>query len=234
MELSRIIKTADGSHTIRSKEYDVTYHSIFGALEESIHVFISAGLYYKFKEGKRSISIFEMGFGTGLNAILTFLEARNLNIEIDYCTVEKHPLSSSEISNLKYPETLALSHEDHQVYSEMHRIESGVTKKLSSNFQFTKQIDDINNMRLSPNSFDVIYFDAFAPSAQSILWETPLHEKLFQALSDDGILVTYCAKGIFKRMLKSIGYKLDPLNGPARKHEMTRAIKKPDGNYIQG
>lgn len=222
MKELEIFNTQDGSHSVFSPIFGVSYHSKYGAIQESQHVFIAAGLLEK-AATQKEVSILEIGFGTGLNALMTLLEAERRHLTIHYTGVENYPLSLEEASTLNYPEILeAPSHRS--VFEEMHRIPWGEPKTLSSSFHFTKLKQKFEDLSLK-DTFDVIYFDAFAPSAQPELWETEVLGIMYDALKADGILVTYCAKGSVKRALKSLGFTIEALKGPPGKREMTRAKK---------
>lgn len=225
MGKEKVIISADGSNTVVSKEFGVPYHSIHGALEESIHIFLSAGIYYQSLKNKNKLDIFEMGFGTGLNAWLAFLEANRLSIEINYTGVELYPLPLECCNTLNYPSIVQSDQDEKTQFQSLHELKWEEHHVLSNTFSFQKHLMDIHKYKFDHSSFDIIFFDAFAPSSQEDLWEVELHQKLFLALKPGGCLVTYCAKGSFKRMLKQLGYELQALNGPGRKHEMTRALK---------
>ncbi len=215
-----IISTNDGSDSVFSSQYNATYHSKFGAIEEAITVFISAGLYQAYLSGKKKIRIFEMGFGTGLNAFLTAIESDRLDIKIEYTAVELHPLSDHLILKLNY--TDPLGHKD--LFEKLHGSPWEEMHSISPKFKllkFNQKIEDL----VHRESYDLIYYDAFAPSTQAELWAEPIHIPLFDALSNNGQLVTYCAQGKFKRMLSSIGYTLESLPGPSHKKEIIRATK---------
>ncbi len=215
------VKTADGSPTLSSERFQATYHSIHGALDESVHVFIIAGLYDQICLGHKHISILEMGFGTGLNAMLTAIAAKQFEISVDYHTVELYPLTDHEtIDSLRFEFKSTV--ENLESLSKLHSLEWNKMHSINEHFSFTKYHADITDFSIN-KKFNSIYFDAFAPKAQSHLWEKELHLTLKELLKKQGTLVTYCAQGAFKRMLKEIGYQLEPLNGPGRKHEMTRA-----------
>lgn len=216
-----LIFSQDGSHSVFSTKYNASYHSIFGAIEESIHVFISAGLYYLFKSGLKSISVFEMGFGTGLNALLTLLESERLGLHIQYETIESDPLSSHLLDQLNYSELLAC---DPTLFYNLHACKWESAQKISDQFLLFKQQGKLQEI-LFTSKYDLIYFDAFAPSCQAELWSKEIHRKIFDQLNPGGVLVTYCTQGAFKRNLKEIGYRLEVLNGPGKKREMLRAIK---------
>ncbi len=222
MDSASIQKTADGSHTLYSSFFEASYHSIHGALEESIHVFISAGIDYF--PNTQPLTILEMGFGTGLNAWLSYLHSTRFGRKIHYETIELHPVSEEVVSQLNYTSALPCTAKEAENFIALHSSAWNRSISFDNHFTLHKHQTDILSMDI-PESIDLIFFDAFAPNCQSELWESELHKKLFDSLSPNGILVTYCAKGTFKRMLRSIGYTLDPLAGPGRKHEMTRAIK---------
>ena len=213
----------DGSYTVFSEKYNAHYHSVFGAIEESIHVFISAGIFYFHQKGHKNLRIFEMGFGTGLNAYLAYLESSRFNIKIDYKTIESDPIASDIYEALNYSELLDPNSEEK--FQKLHSSDWGVTHQISDKFTFTKYHDQIEKHDFD-GYYDLIFFDAFAPTCQSHLWEEELHQKLYNNLTSNGALVTYCTKGSFKRMLQSIGYEIEKLNGPAKKREMMRAIKR--------
>lgn len=223
MEFQKLLLSQDGSHTIYSEKYDAHYHSIYGAIDESIHVFISAGLYHKWRQGDRSVTIFEMGFGTGLNAYLSYLEGIKLGMDIHYITVESDPVSSQDAEKLNYHKLVGKDNND--VFLRMHSAEWNKEVAISKNFFLAKHNVNVQELSIHP-VVDIIYYDAFAPTCQPELWEVPLHQKLYNSLKLKGIIVTYCAQGQFKRNLKSVGYKLELLNGPHKKREMVRGLKK--------
>ena len=212
----------DGSHTVFSNKYNAHYHSIYGALDESIHVFISAGFFYFYRRNRTPISILEMGFGTGLNAYLSLLESDRFKVDINYVTLEADPISPELARTLNYPTLLQCAHA--QGFYRMHDCAWEKPILITNEFNFQKRKCLIQDFS-SDQKFDLIYFDAFAPSCQSHLWELELHQKLYLMLTAGGALVTYCTQGQFKRNLKSIGYRLEILNGPGKKREMLRAIK---------
>lgn len=219
----RPIRTDDGSNTLHSSRFDVPYHSIYGAVEESLHVFICAGLQRLILDGYSKISILEIGMGTGLNALLTLFEAqRHQHIEFEYYGLEGYPLSGNVISELEYTSYLNRTYlQEHFV--QMHKMDETESLELD-NFSFKKQIIKFEDFT-AYDEYDLIYFDAFAPTSQPELWNLDMMSKMYTALHESGILVSYCAKGSFKRALKSVGFRLDPLPGPSKKREMTRAWK---------
>lgn len=219
---SRLIITEDGCHSLVSEEFGVGYHSIHGALIETDTVFIDMGLRCIAKRGKKNIKIFEMGFGTGLNALRTLQVAETLALTIDYKTVEAFPLSQEIYSQLNFH--TILGQEYYLPFIKMHETGSMISSRITPNFNFEKAITKIEDYD-GPQDIDIIYYDAFAPVTQSHLWEAPMMQKMYEMLSPHGILCTYCAKGSFKRTLKEVGFEVENLKGPGRKREITRAIK---------
>ena len=217
----QIVKTRDGSNTIYIPEFDETYHSTHGAIEESLHVFISSGL--KFKTNLNDINVLEVGFGSGLNALLTFIYSEEFNRNIKYTSVEAFPLKWNLVSKLNYID-LIFKGKYSDIYKKMHTCYWESFYVLSPYFTFRKQNIKLQNV-LFENEFDVIYFDAFAPRVQPELWTERIFTSMYIALKPGGILVTYCAKGSVKRTLKRVGFDLQSISGPPGKREMSRAIK---------
>jgi tRNA U34 5-methylaminomethyl-2-thiouridine-forming methyltransferase MnmC len=216
-----IIQTLDGSTTIHLQEWDECYHSKHGAIQEAQHVFIKNGL--SLFQNKQ-ISILEIGFGTGLNAFITFLEASKMNQSIDYVGVEAYPISAEEVVSMNYVDELNASNES-PVFKKMH--ESNWEEKivlrddftLTKRKQFFEEIDDFEK-------FDLIYFDAFGYRVQPELWSTAIFEKMYNALKPNSVLVTYAARGVVKRSMIEVGFTVEKLAGPPGKREMFRARKK--------
>ncbi len=221
MMKSGIYITEDGSHSYVSDHFGESYHSRHGAIQESQHVFINAGLLAQ--QSKDPIHVLEMGFGTGLNAFMTLIEATRLKKTIHYVGIEAFPISSQDIPKLNFAKKLNAREHD-ALFHQMHALKSHQISILHPYFHFEKRIMDIMEFE-SQSIFDVIYFDAFAPAAQPQLWESELLLKMYEALRPGGILVTYCAKGVVKRTLKSVGFTIEAIPGPPGKREMTRAIK---------
>jgi len=215
-----IIRTDDGSTTIHIKEWDECYHSKFGAIREAQHVFIKNGL--SLFENK-TISILEIGFGTGLNAFITFLESKKLNQTIDYVGVEAYPVSAEEVLSMNYVQELNAENES-SLFEKMHECNWEEQIALRKDFWFMKRkqffadIEDIEK-------FDLIYFDAFGYNVQPELWSTAIFQKMYNALKPNGILVTYAARGVVKRNMKEVGFAVEKLEGPPGKREMFRARK---------
>ena len=222
-EKREIIITADGSKTIHMPDWNENYHSSHGALQEAKHVFLKYGLEC-FKDQKE-ISIFEVGFGTGLNAILT-CEAAQINLQqIHYDGLEAFPVSAVEIEALDYI-SLFENTEIKANYLKMHVVNWDSDEVISPNFTLCKILQKLEEFTFEAEQYDLIYFDAFGPRTQEDMWQLAHFEKLFRALKPGGILVTYCAKGQVKRDLKAAGFEIEALPGPPGKREMTRALKK--------
>lgn len=210
--------TKDGSSTLFVPELDEYYHSVHGAIQESIHVFIRMG----FDQcHKNSIEIFELGFGTGLNAMLTFTEADKKKKRVNYFAIEKYPLQDHIINNLNYFRDDPVLTE---IYREMNGCEWNKPIRIKDHFCLYKIHEDMLDCMID-NKFDLVYFDAFAPNAQPELWEEPVFKKLFEAMNPGGILVTYCAKGEVRRNMIKCGFEVERLPGPPGKREMLRSVK---------
>jgi len=215
-----IIQTKDGSTTIHIKEWDECYHSKHGAIQEAKHVFIKNGL--SLFEGKE-VSILEIGFGTGLNAFITFLESKKMNQSIDYVGVEAYPVSIEELSSMNYVEELEAASEK-SIFKKIHQCNWEEKVTVSDHFlltkrkQFFQEIDDFEK-------YDLIYFDAFGYRVQPELWSTAIFKKMYDALKKNGVLVTYAARGVIKRSMIEVGFKVEKLEGPPGKREMFRATK---------
>ena len=219
----QLLLTADGSYTLRSPLFEENYHSKYGAIQESLTVFIQAGFELLHDQGARHLSILEVGFGTGLNAFLTYLEACRFGMSIDYLALEPKPIGPELAQALNYAQALGLPHQQKR-FEQMHS-QTNEWLNLSKSFQLAVVEQTLEDWQAPQAAFDLIYYDAFAPSAQPHLWEAEAMEKMYQALRPQGVLVTYCAKGNFKRLLKSLGFSIEALPGPIGKREMTRATK---------
>jgi tRNA U34 5-methylaminomethyl-2-thiouridine-forming methyltransferase MnmC len=184
-----------------------------------MHVFIDNGFRYI---NKKEISIFEVGFGTGLNAMLTFVEAEKCNKTVHYTSVELYPLDESIFSQLNYTEILNINAAKY--FLPLHTCEWNKNIELSKNFILKKINIDLNKYKADKH-FDIIYFDAFAPDKQSELWTKTVFDKMFSLLNDSGILVTYSSKGEVKRNMRDAGFIVKRLQGAAGKHHMVRSLK---------
>ena len=222
----KIIVTEDNSKTLLIPELNETYHSTHGALNEARHVFINAGLDFFFeKHLEPEINIFEMGFGTGLNAMVTLEYLRNRNLKIDYDTLEKYPLTETEIDQMDYAQLLK-DNVAEDLFSKIHQSNWEKSSSINAQFYLKKTQGDLKNHQLDKDRYHLIFFDAFGPRIQPNLWSTEVLEKMHQSLKDNGMLVTYCAQGQFKRNLKSVGFEIENIPGPPGKREMTRATKR--------
>lgn len=216
-----IITTDDGSHSLYVPIIDENYHSTHGAIQESLHVFIESGLNYI---DKAAINILEIGFGTGLNAILSFIEGEKKGINIRYFGIEKYPLNENEYQLLNY--TTNLGYYLQQPFLSMHQQAWEIEIPVTNNFSLCKRNGDANKMNLNElPPIDLIYFDAFAPNKQNDLWNTQLFQKIYDNLNIGGVFVTYCAKGVVRRALQEVGFTVERIPGPPGKKEMLRAIK---------
>lgn len=216
-----LIKTDDGSHTLFLPEIDEHFHSTHGAIQESKHVYIDAGLK---QMQKNELTIFEVGFGTGLNAFLTYLEAENTFLKINYYSIEKYPLKEELYQSLNYADEKGGN--AGAVFQLMHHSTWNEPNEIDARFNLIKIDADITTFDFSnlPN-FDLIYFDAFAPNKQPEVWATEIIQRLYKQCNPGGILVTYCAKGEIRRKLQSVGFKVERMEGPPGKREMLRGIK---------
>lgn len=219
----KVVKTADGSDTISVDELGVSYHSKHGAIQESIHVFIEAGLtFYKTQmPDKQSIRVFEMGLGTGLNALLTCQYAHKNSVNISYTAVEQYPATKEEVSILNYS---SLLQDDTNILTNIHASEWEKTTGISDTFSFKKVHTSLQEY-VPDEQYDIVYYDAFAPNAQPELWTTDIFSKLYSMMSDNAILVTYCSKGDVRRAMLSVGFDVQKIPGPPGKREMLRATK---------
>jgi tRNA U34 5-methylaminomethyl-2-thiouridine-forming methyltransferase MnmC len=211
--------TEDGSHTLYLEALNETYHSKHGAIQEAMHVFIDAGLNY----GKQlKLNILEVGFGTGLNTFLTLKEGANKMIH--YTALEAFPLQKEIVSQLNYTQELKLDLEGIELFEKCHQVKWEGYQEITSTFKLNKVKVELADYKTT-EKFNIIYFDAFGPNVQPEMWEKAIFENMYEMLSENGILVTYCAKGSVKRTLKEVGFEVEPLPGPPGKREMTRSRK---------
>lgn len=216
-----IVITEDGSTTIRLPEWDENYHSKHGAIQEAKHVFIKNGLSLF---ANQSVSVLEIGFGTGLNTFITFLEGKKNNQSIDYVGVEAYPVAADEVLQMNYVTELQAESERF-IFEKIHQTSWEEKAEIDSHFfltkrkQFFNEIDDVEK-------FDLIYFDAFGYRVQPELWSTEIFQKMYNSLKEGGVLVTYAARGVVKRSMQEVGFTVEKLAGPPGKREMMRATKK--------
>lgn len=215
-----IIQTKDGSTSILLPDWNETYHSKFGAIQEAKHVFIKNGL--SLFEGN-SVSILEIGFGTGLNAFITYLEAKNADQKIDYTGVEAYPVSQEDALKMNYVSELeAIS--SAEIFLKMHESDWNEKVILDANFTLEKQNKKFQEIA-DENKYDLIYFDAFGFRVQPELWSLEIFQIMFKALKPNGVLVTYACRSSIKNAMKESGFEVEKLNGPPGKREMLRARK---------
>ncbi|WP_299556062.1 tRNA (5-methylaminomethyl-2-thiouridine)(34)-methyltransferase MnmD [Seonamhaeicola sp.] len=234
-----IIITADGSTTIHMPEWNEQYHSKHGAIQEAYHVFIKHGLHYachpeldsgshqtchseRSEESLEKLSILEIGFGTGLNALITLLEAETLQTRINYVGVEGYPVDLNEVKQLNYASAL---HCDRFLFDKLHNLPWEEEHQVTDYFSLTKQqkfFDEIQEQ----DTFNLIYFDAFGARVQPELWTETIFKKMYEALKIKGVLVTYSAKGSVRRAMQAVGFRVEKLPGPPGKREMLRASKQ--------
>jgi len=219
----QVIKTADGSTTIHIPEWNEQYHSTHGAIQEAYHVFIKHGLHHLVAKKQNNIHVLEIGFGTGLNTFITFLEAGKLNLKIEYTGIEAYPVSQKEITLLNYPSELGVA-SMFNIFNKFHTLSWEESHEIITSFKFKKQqkkFQDIDDF----NKFHLIYFDAFGARVQPELWTKDMFTKMYKALKNDGMLVTYAAKGSVRRAMQEVGFIVEKLPGPPGKREMLRATK---------
>jgi len=223
VNLPEIIETKDGSHSLYVPELDETYHSRNGAITESLHVFIQNGLWYLTDQGFTEISIFELGFGTGLNAFLTVIEAVQLNIRVQYTSIDPYPLPEKIVNALNYHQIRNIS-KSKEIFDQIHRISWNKDFPINKNFNLLKIKSTIQDFSINKN-FNLVYYDAFAPNKQPDVWAIENLEKVYGMLNQNGIFVTYSAQGKLKKDLIAVGFTVDAVPGPPGKREIVRAIK---------
>ena len=214
-----VVLTSDGSHTLYVPEIDECYHSTHGAIQESQHIFIETALRHCTKS---EIRILEIGFGTGLNALLTFAEAEKAGKKIFYHSLEKYPVSKEKALQLNYSSLCRMN--DNHIFEAMHKAEWNCAISITENFTLEKTECDFTEYDL-PYTYDVIYFDAFSPEKQPEMWSENQFAKVFTAAENAAVLSTYCAKGWVRRAMQAAGFKVERLPGPPGKREILRAGK---------
>jgi len=222
MSIQRIL-TSDGSYTLWNQTLNAYYHSVNGALQESQSIYIDLGLkeairHYWLSPILAPLTVFEMGFGTGLNALLTWLEAEKAQVPVYYVTVEAHPLAEEQVAGLNYDGLL----ETHRLL-QLHDAVWERPVQLSPYFTLEKRQAKLQDFETNLQ-FDAIYYDAFAPSAQPELWEVEVFEQLASLLKPNGNLTTYCSKSYVQRNLRAAGFTVEKHPGPKWKREVLRAI----------
>jgi len=213
-----ILVTSDGSTTIHLPDLNEQYHSKNGSINETYHVFINSGL--KLVSAER-VSVLEIGFGTGLNCFITYLEGKK---SIDYVGVEAYPVTPEEVAKMNFIAVLK-AEEEQAIFEKMHAISWEEKHQISESFSLLKRKQLFENI-VDEDAFHLIYFDAFGARVQPELWSEDIFRKMFKALKENGILVTYSAKGSVRRAMQAVGFTVERLPGPPGKREMLRAIKK--------
>jgi tRNA U34 5-methylaminomethyl-2-thiouridine-forming methyltransferase MnmC len=222
--MNEVRVTGDGSTTLFSADFGEHYHSVYGAVTESRIVFIENGLHFLRKD---PVTLFEIGFGTGLNAYLTCLDALQNKRTVNYYAIEKYPLGKNILSSLNYKEILAVDSAHKNIFDLLHKAEWEKHVSITSLFSLYKIRADL--CTYYPDfSFDVIFFDAFAPDRQPEIWSTEIFRRLYDKLEPGGVLTTYCVKGLIRKMLKDAGFLVRKIPGPPGKREMLRASKTID------
>ena len=222
----KIVRTADGSKTIQLTDWNEQYHSLHGAVQEAYHVFIEAGL-RQFSD--RELSILEVGLGTGLNALITLLEAPSLGLKLHYTALETAPVSEAEWRELGYGSALDTTGAA-LWYEALHGCPWEEPFTLRDGFTLTKNNTDLRQFVAPAPAYDLIYFDAFGARVQPDLWTEDIFSSMFSALRPGGILVTYSAKGSVRRAMEAVGFRTERLPGPPGKREMLRASKPQDAH----
>ncbi|MBI34293.1 MAG: SAM-dependent methyltransferase [Flavobacteriales bacterium] len=223
MDLSKnrkIIKTNDGSHTLVVPELNEHYHSIHGAVNEANHVFLKMGLDEFMKQKASLVNVFEVGFGTGLNALLSAKWAKINSCNLHYTSIEKYPVSKEEFDQLNY----GISVNEIEIYEKIYSTPWNELNKVSKSFYLKKLNLDILKDVL-PGGFDVVFFDAFAPNKQPELWTVSVFKKMYEIMNKNSLLVTYCCQGQAKRNMIEAGFSVEKVPGPPGKREMLRARK---------
>ncbi|NCB07166.1 MAG: SAM-dependent methyltransferase [Bacteroidia bacterium] len=217
----QIIQTADGSKTLYLPAMNEQFHSVNGAFTESEYVFTEKG--YLFHPAKNPV-VFEVGFGTGLNCLLTAILAEKTQRPTTFFTIEKYPLDNHWLEQLNYGSLISV--EAKNIFATIHSCEWGKTVRITNHFSLHKINADLSEISFSEFAkFDVIYFDAFGPDKQPEMWEPAIFRKIFEQCSDGSVFVTYSAKGEVRRRLSAAGFTMERLPGPPGKKEMLRGIK---------
>ena len=221
----RLIETQDGSHSLYVPELNETYHSFHGAIQESQHVFIRMGLhYFQDRFQTNEVNILEVGFGTGLNAILSYKDLKKKKIKTWYDTIEPFPIGENIWKKLNYVEKLDFEGV-RKIFNQLHNSPWGTKNELSEGYLFTKYKQKLEDIELLPNHYDMVYFDAFAPNKQPDIWQLDQLKKVVKSMKEEGVFVTYCAQGQFKRNLREAGLEIESLPGSFGKKEMVRGRK---------
>jgi tRNA U34 5-methylaminomethyl-2-thiouridine-forming methyltransferase MnmC len=219
----QLITTSDGSHTLFVPRLNEHYHSTFGALTESMHIYLQAG--FESLTDKQEVSVFEVGFGTGLNTLLTCLSSVERGVHTTYYTIESDPLEEELTRQLNYSNLIPGKRKSCELFTSIHKATWNQTVKIHPYFSLHKIHASLIGFR--PDfAFDLLYYDAFSPDKQSDMWSPDIFRTLFEKMNPGGILVTYCVKGEIKSMLRQAGFEIEKLPGPPGKREMLRGRKR--------
>jgi tRNA U34 5-methylaminomethyl-2-thiouridine-forming methyltransferase MnmC len=221
-----LVRTADGSDTLYVASLNEHYHSTFGAINESLHVFIESG-FLKASTLFDEITLLEIGYGTGLNALLTWMAAERIPKKVTYCAIEPFPLKRETWSALNYPDCFC-TFDYGRIFSRIHYADWEREEQISPFFSLLKLGCPLEEYLPETGKFNLVYFDAFGPDVQPGLWTESIFRKIFYSLKKGGILVTYSVKGSVRRALKNSGFSVEKIPGPTGKREITRAVKDGD------
>jgi tRNA U34 5-methylaminomethyl-2-thiouridine-forming methyltransferase MnmC len=220
-----IINTADGSSTVYNSSLNEHYHSVNGAVTESECVYINNGLTEALKtNANKTINILEVGLGTGLNALLTLAKINGMKVQVFYTALEPFTLKAEDVEQLNYCKFPGLINFNNE-FKEIHNHNGNDFLRINNNFYFKNICTQVQNFNPLPFTFDIVYYDAFSPEVQPEMWTAEIFDKMYKVINNEGILVTYCAKGQFKRFLKASGFTVECLPGPPGKREVVRAVK---------
>jgi tRNA U34 5-methylaminomethyl-2-thiouridine-forming methyltransferase MnmC len=232
-----LVVTEDGSHSIRFSAVDEGYHSMHGAVKEAIHVYLQPNFVLQ-AEHNDELYVLEMGFGTGLNALLTYMYAQVMGCKVHYTTIEAYPVPSDVYTQLNYAASCVNEmkmlfssvdfHNIDLVFQQLHTSPWGCETIISDHFVLLKHHSTLQAASLPADTYNVVYYDAFAPQFQPELWTAEVFERIYNAMSSNAILTTYCCKGDVKRALKAAGFAIEKLPGPKGKREMLRAVPLKD------
>ena len=219
-----LILTEDGSHTFFVPGLNENYHSTFGAISESKHIFIENALNATDRHNAE-VRILEVGFGTGLNALLTWLYCIPRQIKLEYTAIEPLPIKPEEAKELNYTGILQFPGAE-ALFKNMHEVPWGQTAMPGSHMKIFKIRSKLEDVELAAGQFDVVYFDAFGPEVQPELWTAKIFSKVHAAMANEAVMTTFSAKGVVRRAMARAGFRVEKLKGPAGKREITRAWKR--------
>ncbi len=226
MKETELVTTADGSHTLRLVGTDEHYHSVYGAVTEALHIYIHAGLDFIVSGGKQKIGLFEVGYGTGLNALLTAIWAEEHGVEVMYTAVDAHPVDEGILKMLNYGEEGENRDAARGIWPQLCNAKWNHTSRISKFFSLQLLHEPVEFVDLSNQHFDVVFFDAFAPAVTPGMWSEEIFQKIAAAMKEVSVLVTYATSGVVKRAIAAAGLEIEKIPGPPGKREMLRAVPK--------